>query len=214
MSGSSELQRNSIKLNSPIRQNSNLNIKGSAKQNYENYSCDLKIRPVTKSESTLTCYFEKTSSCCSNKSGICPVDNRPCGANREYMDHVYGARFVPKPKPAFQAFRYSQQSQMHMYTSVPSSTPPAPERQLTGAERRIKRQKLFLMSTWLEDLLPNPSQGRSWMFNTLCDTLKIITRVGNFIVSFIVMLINVVIPSSSPKEKSQRDSTSQLDDHK
>lgn len=178
-------------------------------------SCDLKIRvPIESAGSPLTCYFEKSSSCSSCKSGVCPVDNRPCSANRDYMDHVYGARFMPKPKPVFQSYKYSQQSQMHMYAS-PASTPVpvVPERKLSAAERRSRRQKLFLMSTWLEDLLPNPSQGRSWIFNSVCDTMKITTRVGRFIVSFIMMLTSASTLSSPSEEKNRQDSTSHGADH-
>ena len=178
----------------------------------KNLSCDLKIKSsIDAPGDPLTCYFEKSSSCSSSKCGICPVDNRPCGANRDYMDHIYGARFMPKPKPVFQAYKYSQQSQMHMYASAPVVT--VPERKLSAAERRTRRQKLFLMSTWLEDLLPNPSQGRSWMINSVCDTLKITTRVGRFIVSFITMLTTVPTSSSPSEEHNHRDSTSHGDDH-
>lgn len=178
----------------------------------KNLSCDLKIKsPIESFGGPLTCYFEKSSSCSSCKSGICPVDNRPCDANRDYMDHIYGARFMPKPKPTFQAYKYSQQSQMHMYASAP--VPVVPERKLTAAERRTRRQKLFLMSTWLEDLLPNPSQGRSWMINSVCDTMKITTRVGRFIVSFITMLTTVPTASSPSEERNHRDSTSHGGDH-
>lgn len=179
------------------------------KKEINSYSCDLKIKPATKAvASTTSCYFEKSSPCSSCRSGICPVDNRPCEANRDYMDHIYGARYMPKPKPVFQAYRYSQQSQMHMYAAKPS--PPQPEKKFTVAEKRTKRQKLFLMSTWLEDLIPNPAQGRSWMFNSLCDTLTIVTTIGKFIISFFMMLISPATQSFSIKERNQNsDSTSQ-----
>lgn len=178
------------------------------------YACDLKIsRPTNLKTTPLSCYFEKSSSCSSCKSGICPVDNRPCEANRDYMDHIYGARFVPKPKQVFQSYKYSQQSQMHMYATAPAVVPTVPERILTVAERRSRRQKLFLMSTWLEDLLPNPSQGRSWMFNSICDTVKITMRVGRFIVSFIMMLTSATTLSSPSEEQNHRDSTTHGADH-
>jgi hypothetical protein len=73
-----------------------------------------------------------------------------------------------------------------------------------------RRQKLFLMSTWLEDLLPNPAQGRSWMFNSICDTLTITTTIGRFVISFFMMLISPATQSFSMKERNQNsDSTSQ-----
>jgi hypothetical protein len=178
------------------------------------YSCDLKItKPTALDSNSLSCYFEKSSSCSSCKTGICPVDNRPCNANRDYMDHIYGARFMPKPKPVFQAYKYSQQSQMHMYATTTAAPPPVPERILSASERRSRRQKLFLMSTWLEDLLPNPSQGRSWMFNSICDTVKITTRVGRFIISFIMMLTSATTLSSPTEEQNHRDSTTHGADH-
>ena len=186
----------------------------SSKSNDLSYSCDLKIRAPSNTESSsLSCYFEKSSPCSSCKTGICPVDKRPCDSNRDYMDHIYGARFMPKPKPVFQSYKYSQQSQMHMYAATAATTPPEPERILTASERRSRRQKLFLMSTWLEDLLPNPSQGRSWMFNSICDTIKITTRVGRFIISFIMMLTSATTLSSPAEEQNQRDSTKHGADH-
>ena len=49
----------------------------------KNLSCDLKIKSSIEAPGDpLTCYFEKSSSCSSSKCGICPVDNRPCDANR------------------------------------------------------------------------------------------------------------------------------------
>lgn len=186
----------------------------SSKSKDLSYSCDLKIRaPASTGSNSLTCYFEKSSACSSCKTGICPVDNRPCDANRDYMDHIYGARFMPKPKPVFQSYKYSQQSQLHMYAATAATTPPEPERVLTASERRSRRQKLFLMSTWLEDLLPNPSQGRSWMFNSICDTVKITTRVGRFIISFIMMLTSATTLSSPSEEQNQRDSTKHGAEH-
>lgn len=182
------------------------------------YSCDLEIIPAIKLvDSSLTCYFDKTSSCSSCKSGFCPVDNRPCPANRDYMSHIYGGRLIPKPKPKFQAFKYSQQSQMHMHAASNNAViippPTEEEKKLTSRERRKRRQKLFLMSTWLDDLLPNPSQGRSWMFNSLCDTLKITTKIGSIVISFVKMLycfsFSPLMPSTE-KENSDIDSTTHL----
>ena len=53
---------------------------------------------------------------------------------------------------------------------------PKSARPLSKRERRLRRQKLFLMSTWLDDLLPDPSQGKSWMLNMVLDFIKILTR--------------------------------------
>jgi hypothetical protein len=107
------------------------------KKDIKSLSCDMKIKPTTKAvESSFSCYFEKNTPCSSCRSGICPVDNRPCESNREYMDHIYGARYMPKPKPVFQSFKYSQQSQMQMYAAKPS--PPPPEIKLTVAEERTR----------------------------------------------------------------------------
>lgn len=46
----------------------------------------------------------------------------------------------------------------------------------TLKEHRLRRQRIFIMSTWLEDLLPDPHQGRSWMFNMAADSAKITVR--------------------------------------
>jgi hypothetical protein len=113
------------------------------KKEISNLSCDLKIKPTTKAAlSPFSCYFEKSTPCSSCKSGICPVDNRPCESNRDYMDHIYGARYMPKPKPVFQSFKYSQQSQMHMYAAA--KLPAPPEVKITAAERRTRYIYIYI----------------------------------------------------------------------
>ena len=49
-------------------------------------------------------------------------------------------------------------------------------RGLNKYERNIKRRKLFLLSTFLEDLLPDPSQGQSKLLNMCVDASKIVKR--------------------------------------
>eukprot|EP01040_Poterioochromonas_malhamensis_P007373 gene7373-7955_t len=54
---------------------------------------------------------------------------------------------------------------------------------VTRRERRQRRRKLFILSTWLEDVLPDPSQGKSWMMNMAVDSLKITARTAQLILS-------------------------------
>jgi len=51
---------------------------------------------------------------------------------------------------------------------------PPTYRKMSPQARRVRRQRLFLMSTWLDDLLPDPHQGRSWMVNMLVDACKMV----------------------------------------
>jgi hypothetical protein len=61
-------------------------------------------------------------------------------------------------------------------------------RNLPKYERDMKRRKLFLLSTVLEDLLPDPSQGQSKLLNTLMDANKIIKRASFNIFNYIYEL--------------------------
>ena len=185
------------------------------------------------------CYFDKRSPCQSTQR--CPIDDRFCGANRDYFDHVYGSpkeessihevateedgslsgndgsesgplppvldgspsmEFssvfeIPKrrSRSAVQKMRMVRYSSSGMLVSgnnvktVSYSSSTSNRRQddfahqlqhassrkrngdrnsrkmkalLSKKERRLRRKKLFLMSTWLEDLLPDPHQGSSW----------------------------------------------------
>lgn len=54
---------------------------------------------------------------------------------------------------------------------------------VTRRERRQRRRKLFILSTWLEDVLPDPSQGKSWMMNMAVDSLKITARTAQLLLS-------------------------------
>ena len=189
------------------------------------------------------CYFDKRSPCQSTQR--CPIDDRYCGANRDYFDHVYGTpreessihevateedgslnendgpESEPSPpvtdgspslefssvfeipnrrsRSAVQKMRmvrysssgvlvsgnnmktvsYSSSSSNRRQDDIAhqlqhasrkrnrsgsssSSSSRKMQAQLSKRERRLRRKKLFLMSTWLEDLLPDPHQGSSW----------------------------------------------------
>eukprot|EP01038_Epipyxis_sp_PR26KG_P012139 gene12139-16252_t len=43
---------------------------------------------IEKNKLSRVCYFDRTSLCTS--SNTCPLDDRPCNANRDYFDHIYG----------------------------------------------------------------------------------------------------------------------------
>lgn len=55
---------------------------------------------------------------------------------------------------------------------------------LNRRERRMRKRKIFLLSTWLEDILPDPSQGKSWMVNMAIDSMKIALRCSQLLLSF------------------------------
>ena len=189
------------------------------------------------SKKTSFCYFDKRSPCQSTQR--CPIDDRFCGANRDYFDHVYGtpskeessnhevasegdissngkddSESEPSPpvfdgspssefsstyeipkrrsKSAVQKMRMMRLSSMGVLVSSEnmgavlasyssswknrshiglnrksisehvSGNSKEMNAQMSKRERRLRRKKLFLMSTWLEDLLPDPHQGSSW----------------------------------------------------
>lgn len=172
------------------------------------------------------CYFDRSSPC--SGDGYCPFDNRPCNANRNYFDHLYGSDGIAnsvvmsgsltservegaKDKPDSEGVLEveeesntqeeeqqegnEQQAEgegeeeidpdniMQMRHVMESQMWDIHQR-MTRRERRLRRQKLFLMSNWLDDLLPDPTQGKSWMLNMAVDFAKIVTRATIFVVSF------------------------------
>eukprot|EP00597_Dinobryon_sp_UTEXLB2267_P006383 CAMPEP_0170081296 /NCGR_PEP_ID=MMETSP0019_2-20121128/17199_1 /TAXON_ID=98059 /ORGANISM="Dinobryon sp., Strain UTEXLB2267" /LENGTH=239 /DNA_ID=CAMNT_0010295655 /DNA_START=295 /DNA_END=1014 /DNA_ORIENTATION=- len=180
------------------------------------------------------CYFDRRSPCpCTER---CPIDDRFCGANREYFDHIYGplngedrqttetddstipesndedngnvkfdfSNIVLLPKKLKRNFqrtrvltspsssgRIKDVNTSSRKESSSSSLPTIKYRyehqqkqlqKLSRKERRLRRKKLFLMSTWIEDLLPDPHQGHSWMVNMVVDFFKISHRAATLIV--------------------------------
>ena len=189
------------------------------------------IDGVSKKQSY--CYFDKRAPCpCTER---CPIDDRFCGANRDYFDHVYGppnsdpankesekensdeAKEADNesgadhpPSPSFSIITNSPRRRTSSSSSVQrlSKAFAKPKLSLVGAgmtsssrsgsnrifrfstseqgssdrqknkqqqreqqrqaellsrrQRRERRKKLFVMSTWIEDLLPDPHQGSSW----------------------------------------------------
>lgn len=55
-------------------------------------------------------------------------------------------------------------------------------------ERDIKRRKLFILSTVLEDLLPDPTQGQSKVLNSFVDAGKITKRAALKLFNYIFEL--------------------------
>lgn len=54
---------------------------------------------------------------------------------------------------------------------------------LSRHERKLRRKRLFLMSTWIEDLLPDPHQGRDPFTNAAADAVKISVRAVQVLLS-------------------------------
>jgi hypothetical protein len=112
------------------------------------------------------CYFDKGMSCPCN--GKCIVDDRSCTANRDYFDHVY-ANDNESSSADMDSGKISVEN-------VLQNRPSREGRRLSKSELRMKKKKLMMMSTWIEELLPDPYQGQDLVFNYLVNTLKFTSR--------------------------------------
>lgn len=155
------------------------------------------------------CYFDKRAVCPCN--GVCPYDDRPCDANRNYFDHIYGSdcRIIEtsliegteaqdddinstddavsgsegQPAPDDESEELDDENNIMQFMLDISEQSLLYARQhkkyiqsLSARERRMRRQKLFKLANVLDDLLPDPSQGKSWMVNMVLDSCKIALR--------------------------------------
>lgn len=183
----------------------------------------------TKSSSCPTkfCYFDKRSPCpldlTTGELFRCPIDDRFCGANRDYFDHVYGEEqnnnsnndnnlIIKENNDDISDSSNNSDNSLNMMfdtgslltittttptrrkrnnfnkkRSISSSTSTSSSQKrvtttqttrvlLNKKEKRLRRKKLFVMSTWIEDLLPDPYQGHSWVLNSVVNTSKFFFR--------------------------------------
>ena len=145
----------------------------------EDNQCRNAVDVQESSANTKCCYFNKYTPCPLNK--ICPYDERPCKANRTYFDEIFanndnineGTNNQQNNNNSEEEEELSNDNIMQMTTTSKYLTY---KRYLSRKEMRARRQKLFLMSTWLEDLLPDPHQGKDLVLNWTVDMFKIVYR--------------------------------------
>lgn len=121
------------------------------------------------------CYFDKNTPC--PLYNICPYDERPCKANRAYFDHIFGNNANTdeangQSNDIASNDGLSDDNIMQISTSKYLNS----KKYLSKKELRVRRKKMFLMSTWLEDLLPDPHQGQDLVLNWTVDMMKIVYR--------------------------------------
>jgi len=107
-----------------------------------------------------SCYFERAEKC----GGICPIDNRPCTATRSYFDNIYGAR--------------DPNEMCYDYIPTPKFDEKPP---VVITKRRPFSFILPIEFSAMDEILPNPSQGKSWMANALVDFWKVLNRMKDAI---------------------------------
>lgn len=108
--------------------------------------------------------------------------------------NAYNFRVHQKVKPL--GLRYSEiTDDDEIYQIAPRPTnetdrksPWNKYKDLPKYERDIKRRKLFALSTLLEDLLPDPTQGQSKLLNRILDAGKIVKRSFFLVLNFIFEL--------------------------
>lgn len=190
---------------------------------------------IANLEPIKTCYFDPRKVCPNHKDGHCQIDERPCRANRDYLDAIYKSsqkseKTIPKEEsergPSMMLRRQLTNSdhvsqnnrQNNISLLFPAKNnrdaPMTPTARLlyyrdlnknkvevkgwlwrvkdieSREQRRERRRKIFIMSTWLEDLLPDPHQGSTWLVNACVDFFKVSFRMTNVALS----LIRIVPP--------------------
>lgn len=137
---------------------------------------------IIKKDILKSCYFDKRSIC--TRNNVCPFDERPCKSNRAYFDDIFNTdKTINNDNNIMQFNTYSNQEKKYYYDNLLLN-----KKLFNKKELRIKRQKLFLMSTWLDDILPDPHQGKDILINTFIDFYKIITRS----ILLILSMINII----------------------
>lgn len=116
----------------------------------------VKLCSGSSSQNCLNCYFEHDQIC----TGVCPIDGRKCDAKRNYLDHVYGSRAMPAAR--------------ELYTYQLSDDGQEPIRVVN---RRPYQFPVPIEADLMKDILPNRSQGKSWMANAVIDLFKILIKI-------------------------------------
>jgi hypothetical protein len=143
--------------------------------------------------SPLSCYFEKGQTCSASSRGEpCPVDGRPCGANRKYLDHVYGSRHSMSQQ--------SQHSSMTTSTLELNSHPPSidrntlkPPARMSEAkiDRRLHERRLVKQgnsNAWAKDFNPH-THRRSSVLTSVVDGFRMAFFVSKFLFSFLFCML-------------------------
>ncbi len=120
------------------------------------------------------CYFDKNTPC--PLYAICPYDERPCKANRAYFDHIFGNDDNTDKSHGQNSNAINDELPDDNIMQINTSKYLNSKKYLSKKELRVRRKKMFLMSTWLEDLLPDPHQGQDLVLNWTVDMMKIVYR--------------------------------------
>lgn len=177
---------------------------------------ELKITVGPDTTASSYCYFEKHHPCAgSTKSGVCPVDGRPCGSNRSYIDHLYNNK--QHPLSSYQGGengphlsdrgaanlrqRGSSPSQQSYYNSPESSQNKAVSNQevnrLIDDRRRQQRQQhlsAYFSQDPLEEIRPPlpaiPTEYPARFIYDIVDTFKVAMHVGKLVLSIVVAMLS------------------------
>ena len=152
------------------------------------------------SPSTSSCYFEHDQMCSgATKSGICPVDSRPCIANRSYLDQLYKPPANIEHPLSVEEQEWQQQLQQW--------------RQENGHEQQNfnhydsgSRDK---MGRDVDDLLEQRDQERLRLdieeprlhrfIYDIVDTIRIAMRIGKLVVNAVVNHVHVRIKENADR---------------
>lgn len=127
------------------------------------------------------CYFDRRIACPHRSNRQCHVDERPCASNRDYFDHIYAPNknLIPTSRfPDSDSGLESENDDNTLQFRVIEK--PLLKRNLSRKQLRAQKKKLMLMSTWVEDLLPDPYQGQDLLINMIFNSAKFSVRITIF----------------------------------
>jgi len=147
---------------------------------------ELKIDPPITLSSQ--CYFERDKMC---KSGICPIDNRPCNCNRNYLDDSYKSAAVNiQQQLSLEDQEWQQQLQQWRQNNQQDLTTGnriKRERNMYDDENHNDHERLRL--DIMEDE-PRREYPAKRFFNDVVDTVRIVVHIGKLVAHAVVYQVH------------------------
>ena len=148
------------------------------------------IIPITSSS---PCYFEHDKMCGgATKSGICPIDNRPCDANRGYLDELYKSAAPMQHQSSLEDEEWQQQLQQWRLNGERGRDAYDKDLQEKRAQERVRL-----------DVMEEPRPARRF-FNDVIDTVRIVVHIGKLVVHAVVYQVHNLIKDSIDRGKGRQ----------
>ena len=167
---------------------------------------ELKIsfdHPVSSSSS---CYFEHDQMCDrATKSGICPIDNRPCKSNRNYLNKSYKPATQHQFSPEDQEWEQRQwrQNEREKQTFNHHHHHHHHHHQ-SNDDLQEKRNQERLRLDVMEEAPRQGYPARIGLINNIIDTFRIAAHIGKLVVGAVVYQVHFMIKKNADRGKGRQ----------